>query len=200
MLPVTTLVMKQMGPYIGISEQPKRFLDTAWVRCAYGAAARLRPAWRPQPFRVCLSGVRPPFLPHAKPTVSDLPNASFLENLRELQGAPESVLNDEDLLQYLMSVPRTDFCLCGEPESTHSQGPHRLHAPLIVPSGEQDDDTQEAEMLLGKDVAAGGFEWHRYSGGHFFTKPFISVTVFARLRKSLDQPDAVEPRSGLRNA
>jgi medium-chain acyl-[acyl-carrier-protein] hydrolase len=147
---------------------------------AYEVAAQLESAGRPRPFRVFLSGTLPPFLTRDKRMVSDLPDASFLHYLRELQGTPDAILDNQDLMQFFLPILRSDFCLCEEYEAPE---PHLLQAPVIALSGEQDQGTSEADMLQWKRVTMGTFESRRYPGGHFFfTDPKVMWSVFDSLQ------------------
>ena len=83
-------------------------------------------------------------------------------------------------MQFFLPVLRSDFRLCEEYEAPE---PHLLRVPVTALSGEQDENTPEADMLLWKRATTGAFESRRYQGGHFFfTNPTVMWSVFDSLR------------------
>jgi medium-chain acyl-[acyl-carrier-protein] hydrolase len=146
----------------------------------YEVAAQLELAGQPHPFRIFLSGALPPFLARNRRRVSDLPKALFLDHLRELQGTPDAILNNQDLMQLFLPVLRSDFRLC---EGYEIPEPHLLQVPVTALSGEQDRETPEADMLLWKRATTSTFESRRYPGDHFFfTDPKVMWSVFDSLQ------------------
>jgi medium-chain acyl-[acyl-carrier-protein] hydrolase len=146
----------------------------------YEVAAKLESVGRPRPFKIFLSGTLPPFLARNRQAVSDLPDALFLDHLRELQGTPDAILDNQDLMQLFMPVLRSDFRLC---EGYVIPEPRLLHIPVTALSGEQDKKTSEADMLLWKRATTSTFESHRYPGDHFFfTDPNVMWRVFDSLQ------------------
>ena len=63
----------------------------------------------PLPARFIASGSRAPHLPKRELPIHDLPDAQFVEALRDLEGTPEEILNNSELIQWLLPLLRADF-------------------------------------------------------------------------------------------
>ena len=156
---------------------------------AYEVAVNLSIMGHQQPRRLFISGTRPPFLPRKSPPVADLPDAEFLEHLKELQGTSAKVLGNCDVMQFFLPILRSDFRLC---ETYQRIEPHRLQVSLTVLSGEQDQETPEADMRLWQHVTTDAFVFRQYPGGHFFiSDPTMFQDVFEDLSNL--QSDFVAP-------
>jgi medium-chain acyl-[acyl-carrier-protein] hydrolase len=77
-------------------------------RVAYALALRLRDAGKRMPTHFIASGGRAPHLA-CEPITYDLPDAKFVESLRELDGTPEEILGNPELMELLMPLLRADF-------------------------------------------------------------------------------------------
>jgi surfactin synthase thioesterase subunit len=165
---------------------------------AYEVALQLETAGQPHPFKIFLSGAVPPFSGRIRRTVSELPNAALLEHLRELRGTPDAILDDHVLMQFLLPVLRSDFRLC---EGYKAHKPHLLSTPVTALSGEQDESTTAADMLLWKRATISAFESLRYPGGHFFlTDPSVPLSVFDSLQGSEEKQRSLTAESVTRGA
>jgi surfactin synthase thioesterase subunit len=78
-------------------------------RVAYELASRLRDASARLPTHFIASGSRAPHLPSRERDNHDLPDAEFVESLRELNGTPEEILGNPELMALLMPLLRADF-------------------------------------------------------------------------------------------
>ena len=78
-------------------------------RIAHALAARLRDAGQRLPTHFIASGSRAPHLVSPEPTTYDLPDAEFVDSLRELNGTPEEILCDPELMELLLPLLRADF-------------------------------------------------------------------------------------------
>ncbi len=78
-------------------------------RVAYALASRLRDAGERMPTHFIASGSRAPHLGCRERNTYDLPDAEFIESLRELNGTPEEILRNPELMELLMPLLRADF-------------------------------------------------------------------------------------------
>jgi medium-chain acyl-[acyl-carrier-protein] hydrolase len=78
-------------------------------RVAYTLASRLRDAGARMPTHFIASGSRAPHLPARERTTHDLPDAEFVKSLRELNGTPEEILGNPELMELVMPLLRADF-------------------------------------------------------------------------------------------
>ncbi len=132
---------------------------------AYQATAILGGSGVPQPRKLFLSGVTPPFLGQERPPLSDMDEDTLLKYMRAFEGTPEAILNDPSIRAFLLPILRSDFRLVEQYGLTE---PLLLPVPLTVLWGEQDQATPEGDMLQWKRAAAGDFRSRSYTGGHFF--------------------------------
>jgi medium-chain acyl-[acyl-carrier-protein] hydrolase len=132
---------------------------------AFDLARRLRREGRPLPIHLFVSARVAPQLPLARPPVHHLPDAEFHEELRELQGTPEEVLRNEELMSFLLPLLRADFTLA-------ENYPYREEPPLELPisayGGVEDSFAPEAAIDAWGEHTSAGFRRTMYPGGHFF--------------------------------
>nr|WP_314487603.1 alpha/beta fold hydrolase [uncultured Pseudomonas sp.] len=91
-------------------------------------------------------------------------DAQLIDELRQLQGTPEDVLANEELMGLTLPILRADFLLCGR--YAYRQRPP-LRCPLHVLAGDADRATQE-ELLAWAQETLGPFDLQMFPGGHFF--------------------------------
>ena len=91
-------------------------------------------------------------------------DAELIDELRTLQGTPEEVLANEELMSLMLPILRADFLLCGH--YAYRQRP-ALRCPLHVFGGE-DDRASEEQLLAWRAETQGDFSLEVFPGGHFF--------------------------------
>lgn len=91
-------------------------------------------------------------------------DAELMDELRTLQGTPEEVLANEELMSLMLPILRADFLLCGH--YAYRQRP-ALRCPLHVFGGE-DDRASEEQLLAWRAETQGDFSLEVFPGGHFF--------------------------------
>ena len=85
--------------------------------------------------------------------------------LRRLNGTPEEVLDNPDLLQLMLPILRADFEVC-QTYSYTSEPP--LGYPIWALGGMQDKDVPFDHLKAWRDQTAGQFELLMFPGDHFF--------------------------------
>ncbi|WP_312931894.1 alpha/beta fold hydrolase [Pseudomonas sp.] len=91
-------------------------------------------------------------------------DAELIDELRELQGTPEEVLANQELMSLTLPILRADFLMCGH--YAYRQRP-ALRCPVHVLAGDADRASEEQLLAWGKE-SLGPFELQMFSGGHFF--------------------------------
>ena len=56
-----------------------------------------------------VAGARPPHLRSLSKRAFDLPKPEFLDEVRNFNGTPEEVLDNDELLEFMMPILRSDF-------------------------------------------------------------------------------------------
>ena len=78
---------------------------------AFELARELRRRHRMLPAHLFVSGFRAPQLPPPEPPFSHLPDAEFLERVRQYGGVPDLVAQNEELMNIFLPILRADFKL-----------------------------------------------------------------------------------------
>ena len=132
---------------------------------SFEIARALRRRGQPLPFLMLLSAYLAPQLPRRQPPVRDLPCDQLLARLREMNGTPDAVLRNRELMEFLMPTIRADFEIC---ETYQYQPEPPLEIPLIVFGGQEDAEVG-VDLLEGWRVqTAASFRREMLPGDHFF--------------------------------
>ena len=78
---------------------------------SFELARLLRKNYGNSPVHLFISGYRAPQVPDPDPPIHALPEPEFLEELRRLNGTPEVVLENTELMQILLPALRADFAV-----------------------------------------------------------------------------------------
>jgi medium-chain acyl-[acyl-carrier-protein] hydrolase len=133
-------------------------------RIAFELAVRCGQAGLPTPVTFIASGSRAPHLRKREKPIYDLPQPQFIAALRELNGTPEELLENRELLALLNPLLRADFKIA----DTYCATPVALDCPVVVFTGVEDHEVSREEAERWRDLAARGCEVHGFPGGHFF--------------------------------
>jgi len=128
-------------------------------------ARELRRQHLATPLHLMISARRAPQLPDPDPPIHHLPAAEFLEEIRNLKGTPEEVLNNDDLMQVMLPVLLADFAVCETYVYTHEVP---LSCPITAFGGWQDDDISKDELVAWREQTRAFFRLQMFEGGHFF--------------------------------
>ncbi len=134
-----------------------------------------------------MSGCRPPVLRGSEPEIHALPDEEFIEELRKLDGTPEELLADRDLMELAMPVLRADF----EAVATYdAPKAFKLSCPLLVYGGESDNSVGLDELEGWREHAAVSCAVRAFPGNHFFVRS-AEQDVLSTLRRDIRSLTAV---------
>lgn len=119
----------------------------------------------PQPVHFFASGHTAPSWPGTHPPIHDLPEYQFIEELRKLNGTPDAVLRNDELMQLLLPVLRADFAM-NETYAYHDEPP--LDFPISAFGGTEDVDVNRESLEAWGRETTGEFSLKILSGDHFF--------------------------------
>jgi medium-chain acyl-[acyl-carrier-protein] hydrolase len=125
----------------------------------------LRRKYARSPAHLFISGRPAPQIPLKKPPIHALPEPSFLEELRRLQGTPEEVLANTELMQLLLPILKADFEVL-ETYSYSNESP--LDCPITVFGGWQDREVDRDELKAWKEQTRTTFSLYMLPGDRFF--------------------------------
>jgi medium-chain acyl-[acyl-carrier-protein] hydrolase len=152
---------------------------------AYELACFLRRNGLPQPVHIFASGRRGPQAPRRYEPFHELPDAQFIERLRELNGTPEEVFQHPELLAFMLPTLKADFAVC---ENYLSGSEPQLECPVSALGGLDDADVSREDLSTWGAITRGRFRLEMFTGDHFFlhaSRPAVLAAVAADLQKTL---------------
>jgi len=117
------------------------------------------------PVHLFIAGHRAPQLPDQTPALHHLPESELLIQLRRLNGTPQAVLQDAELMQFFLPLLRADFAVC----ETYTYTPKPpLLCPISVFGGIQDPRVSHDELAAWREQTCSAFIHRMLPGDHFF--------------------------------
>jgi len=125
----------------------------------------LRQKGLPQPVILFISACGAPHIPDPHPMIHALPESEFIHSLKELDGIPQKVLQNDEMLKLFIPILRADF----ETLETYKYTPDKPLDYPIIAFGGLADKCISRERLEGWDALTNvRFESRYFMGDHFF--------------------------------
>ncbi|MCH7681088.1 thioesterase [candidate division KSB1 bacterium] len=118
-----------------------------------------------KPVHFCVSGYQAPPITNKLPPISHLPDAEFVEGLRELDSTPEAVFEHEELMELLLPALRADFEIYEKYEYFSED---KLDCPISAFGGRKDPLVFEEDLQSWQNHTKNSFTVRMFSGDHFF--------------------------------
>jgi medium-chain acyl-[acyl-carrier-protein] hydrolase len=132
---------------------------------SFELARLLRKKYGLNPAHLFVSGYRAPQVPDPDPPIHALPEPEFLEELRRLNGTPEAVLENAELMQLLLPALRADFAVI----ETYAYIPESpLDCPITAFGGLQDREVSCDDLEAWREQTNAAFSLQTLPGDHFF--------------------------------
>jgi len=112
-----------------------------------------------------VSGARGPQVPRTEPPTYALPEPEFVENLRDLNGTPNEVLENPELMRLIIPLLRADFELVQN--YAYNPGPP-LSYPITAYGGLEDRYVLREHINAWAQETSGSFTMRMFPGDHFF--------------------------------
>lgn len=125
----------------------------------------LRKKYRLTPEHLFVSGRNAPQVPIEVKPIHNLSEPEFLEELRRLNGTPEEVLENVELMQLLMPMLRADFALI---ENYIYTPELPLNFPITAFGGQQDYKISSNSLQAWLEQTTAKFSMQMFPGDHFF--------------------------------
>jgi medium-chain acyl-[acyl-carrier-protein] hydrolase len=132
---------------------------------SFELARRLRRENKPGPLHLFLSGHKAPQLPDSLPSIHQLPDKEFLQEVRKLNGAPEAVWRNIELMQLMLPVLRADFTLVETYTYTDEQP---LDCSISAFGGLHDDRVSHDDLKAWQAQTQHAFTLRMFPGDHFY--------------------------------
>jgi medium-chain acyl-[acyl-carrier-protein] hydrolase len=126
---------------------------------------QLRRQGRPLPLHLFASGHRAPQIAHDEDPIYHLPEEEFIQEVRSLNGTPDQVLQNEELMRLMLPLLRADFELCNT--YAHDQE-EPLPCPITAYGGLQDPDITRENLAAWGEQTSGQFTLRMFPGDHFY--------------------------------
>lgn len=133
-------------------------------RVAFELTCRLKELGLPSPSYFIASGSRAPHLPRERKPIHDLPDTEFMHELKALNGTPEEILENPELMQLLMPLLRADLRIADNYQSSLVS----VDAPILVLHGNEDTLVEKGQLRAWKELTERGVSFTNIPGGHFF--------------------------------
>lgn len=144
----------------------------------------------PLPAHLILSGCAAPRYRPAPKGAHLLNDAALIQHLRDLNGTPHEILEQEELMAMLLPTIRADMALVAD--YVYCSGVP-LRMPLTVMAGRDDDISANQQTAGWSEETLGPCEIRWYDGDHFFInsqRETILSEIKALLMPLLQQSDA----------
>lgn len=134
----------------------------------------LRREYGISPIHLFISARRAPQVPASHPPIHKLSDSKFQDELRRLNGTPEAVLENAELMQLLLPTLRADFSVI-ETYTYATEPP--LDCPIAVFGGLEDREVSYEELQAWREQTNGAFSLHMLPGNHFFMHSAQSLVL-----------------------
>lgn len=170
--PLVDAIVSNIYPYL---DKPFAFFGHSMGGLVSFELARLlRNQYSISPFHLFISSRRAPQLSNPKPSIHNLPDLAFIEELRHLNGTPPAVLENAELMQLFLPILRSDFAVL----ETYIYTPEpSLECPITVFAGLQDSEVSCDELQAWQEQTKADFNLHMFPGDHFFLHSSQSVLL-----------------------
>jgi surfactin synthase thioesterase subunit len=165
----------------------ERLIDRPYVllghslgsRVAFELARELRRRGHPSPAHFIASGSAAPHLPARGKRIHDLPRKEFLAELRDLDGTPDAVFDNQELVELCLPMLRADFTLS---ETYVAADEPPLACGFTIFAGERDKDITQSDLLAWKAHFTQSGDITQFPEGHFFIDK-LSQRVLAHVNE-----------------
>lgn len=117
------------------------------------------------PRQLFIAATRAPQLPDPDPPVHMLPEKEFIEKLYQLNGTPDEILQNPELLEFALPLLRADFAVC-ETYTYNAEEP--LPCPISAYGGSDDKEVTSTELAAWREHTQATFKHLMFPGNHFF--------------------------------
>ncbi|MGF1523405.1 MAG: thioesterase II family protein [Leptolyngbyaceae cyanobacterium] len=135
------------------------------------------------PVHLFVSGRRAPQLPATDKPIHALSDPKFLQEIRRLNGTPNTVLENAELMQLMLPTLRADFTLL---ETYVYRYEPPLSCPITTFGGLQDSEVSVEALEAWCEQTSATFSLKMLPGDHFFLH-FSQFSLMQLIRQELNQ-------------
>ena len=156
---------------------------------SFELARELRRQGTASPVHLFVSGLRAPQLPDLNRPMHRLPEPQFLEALQKLQGTPEAILQNAELMKLLSPTIRADLAIA---ENYIYAAAEKLPCPITAFGGTQDPLVNAADIAAWQLQTQSDFKQQMFPSDHFFLHRDRDA-LLAAIAATLTQPLHLQP-------
>jgi medium-chain acyl-[acyl-carrier-protein] hydrolase len=119
------------------------------------------------PSHLFISARNAPQVTPTKLPIYNLPDAEFWQEIRNYNGTPDDVIENQDIIQIFLPILRADFTALDTYSYTH-QPPFDF--PISVFGGLQDKEFTDYELEAWREQTTASFSLQMLEGNHFFIR------------------------------
>lgn len=161
--PLVQVLAQQILPYL---DKPFAFFGHSMGALVCFEMARfLRRSYKFQPEHLFVSARQAPQLSSNHDPIHQLPDAEFLNKLREYNGMSEEVLQNSELMKILLPILRADFAIG---ETYIYTVDDAFSCPLSAFGGKKDSHISYDGLRAWQSQTTGPFAMHMFPGDHFY--------------------------------
>ncbi|MFT6835423.1 MAG: medium-chain acyl-[acyl-carrier-protein] hydrolase [Francisellaceae bacterium] len=134
-------------------------------RIAFELMNQLQTSSLPLPQIFIASGSRAPHIASTKKTIHHLPDDAFIAELKHLNGTPQAVIENKELMALFLPLLRADFEIA---DNYCFADKAVFNCPIYVLSGKDDVDITQFHLESWGDFFNSTANMHMISGNHFF--------------------------------
>ncbi|PCJ16879.1 MAG: putative thioesterase [Gammaproteobacteria bacterium] len=153
------------------------------AQVAWELTRALREEKLPQPKVLMVSGRSAPQLNRQREPIHHLPEAEFIQALGKLQGTPDELLQNAELMEFVGPMLRADFKVI-ETWQYRPQTP--LRVPIVALGGEQDEGVGRDGISAWQHQTSIDLVERELPGGHFFITSAQDL-VLAEVKSALNK-------------
>lgn len=163
LLPLVQAIAQALLPYL---DKPFAFFGHSMgALVSFELTRLLRREYGLLPLHLFVSGRRAPQIPILEPPIHTLPEPAFLEELRRLNGTPQAVLENEELMQMLIPILKADFAV--NETYVYTSEP-AIECPITAFGGLQDVEVSYDHLEAWANQTSAFFSLQLLPGNHFF--------------------------------
>ncbi|HGY55859.1 MAG TPA: thioesterase [Caldithrix abyssi] len=163
LIPLVKAIAEGIDPYL---DRPFAFFGHSMGSLlSFELAHYLRLKKGVEPVHLFFSGRGAPHLPAREEPIHGLPQAEFVQHIRNYNGTPKEVLEHQELMDILIPILRADFEVC----ETYQYFPKPpFNCPITAFGGLQDPSTTKDDLQGWKKHTSGAFNLRMFPGDHFY--------------------------------
>jgi medium-chain acyl-[acyl-carrier-protein] hydrolase len=176
MAQLSRVVAQELLPYL---DKPFVFFGhSLGALLCFETARTLRRENQRQPTHLFVSATEAPHRRRNEESLSDLPKDALFKRLREFNGTPVEVLQNDELMELMLPTIRADFELY-ETYGYHPEAP--LECPITIYGGSDDHEVEAERLAAWSEMTVGASEIRMFPGDHFYinSSRAIFLQIFA---------------------